>query len=136
MKGNNMSEYIKVRNIEHLYEMTGKNDEHDFRSSRDYRKSCELITINHTFGSLIRLKEYNKSLYKFWKFFEQDENKHIIKILSKQDKDFDFRDLVTLHSQLDQLTKAGLIDKKNVDDWIVFSSGNIGRKSQQDKDAN
>jgi len=126
-----MSKKKTVRYSSHWYEIA--NDKHDFRSkSMTYKKSCELINIDHTFGSLIRLKEYNKSLIKLWKFLRKDENKHITKTLSKQDKDFYSDDLVALYSQIDQLTEAGLIDEKNVDDWTVFSGGYVGRKSKQD----
>ena len=125
-----MNNNNKVKYSSHWYEIA--NDKHDFRSkSMDYKKSCELINIDHTFGSLIRLKEYNKSLIKLWKVLRKGRNYEIIKTLSKQDNEFYFNDLVALHSQLDQLTKAGLIDEKNVDDWTVFSGGAIGRKSQQ-----
>ena len=120
----------KVKYSSHWYEIA--NDKHDFRSkSMDYKKSCELINIDHTFGSLIRLKEYNKSLIKLWKVLRKGKNYEIIKTLSKQDNEFYFDDLIALYSQLDQLTEAGLIDEKNVDDWTVFSGGFIGRKSQQ-----
>ena len=125
-----MNNNNKVKYSSHWYEIA--NDKHDFRSkSMDYKKSCELINIDHTFGSLIRLKEYNKSLIKLWKVLRKGKNYEIIKTLSKQDNEFYFDDLVALHSQLDQLTEAGLIDEKNVDDWTVFSGGFIGRKSQQ-----
>ena len=96
------------------------------------KKSSKLINIDLTFGSMIRLKEFNKSFLKLWVFLTKDENYHIIKTLSKQDKDFYSNDLVALYSLIDQLTKAGLIDEKDVDDWTVFSGGNVGRKSEQD----
>ena len=130
-----MNNNNKVKYSSHWYEIA--NDKHDFRSKcMDYKKSCELINIDHTFGSLIRLKEYNKSLIKLWKVLRKGKNYEIIKTLSKQDNEFYFDDLIALYSQLDQLTEAGLIDEKNVDDWTVFSGGAIGRKSQQDKNAN
>ena len=131
---NKMSKKKTVRYSSHWYEVAS--NKNDSRNNERYKKSCELINIDHTFGSLIRLKEYNKSLYKLWEFLNKDENKHIIKTLSKQDKDFYFDDLVPLHFILDQLTEEGLIDEKNVDDWTVFSGGKIGRKSKQDKYAN
>ena len=109
-------------------------NKNDSRNNETYKKSCELITIDYNFGSLIRLKEYNKSLIKLWEFLNLDENKHINKTLSKQDKDFYFDDLVALHFTLDQLTEVGLQNEKNLDDWTVFSGGNIDRKSKQDKD--
>ena len=130
-----MNNNNKVKYSSHWYEIA--NDKHDFRSkSMDYKKSCELINIDHTFGSLIRLKEYNKSLIKLWRVLRKGKNYEIIKTLSKQDNEFYFDDLIALYSQLDQLTEAGLIDEKNVDDWTVFSGGAIGRKSQQDKNVN
>lgn len=131
MKGNKMSKKKTVRYSDNWYEIA--NDKHDFRSmSKNYKKSCELINIDHTFGSMIKLKEYNKSLYKLWELLRKDENKHIIKTLSKQDKDFYFDDLPFLYFQISQLTEAGLEDEKNLDDWTVFSGGFIGRKSEQD----
>ena len=130
-----MNNNKNVKYSSHWYEIA--DDKHDFRSkSMDYKKSCELINIDHTFGSLIRLKEYNKSLIKLWRVLRKGKNYEIIKTLSKQDNEFYFDDLIALYSQLDQLTEAGLIDEKNVDDWTVFSGGAIGRKSQQDKNAN
>ena len=130
-----MNNNKNVKYSSHWYEIA--DDKHDFRSkSMDYKKSCELINIDHTFGSLIRLKEYNKNLIKLWKVLRKGKNYEIIKTLSKQDNEFYFDDLIALYSQLDQLTEAGLIDEKNVDDWTVFSGGAIGRKSQQDKNAN
>ena len=130
-----MNNNKNVKYSSHWYEIA--DDKHDFRSkSMDYKKSCELINIDHTFGSLIRLKEYNKSLIKLWKVLRKGKNYEIIKTLSKQDNEFYFDDLIALYSQLDQLTEAGLIDEKNVDDWTVFSGGAIGRKSQQDKNTN
>ena len=125
-----MNNNNKVKYSSHWYEIA--NDKHDFRSkSMTYKKSCELINIDHTFGSLIRLKEYNKSLIKLWKVLRKGKNYEIIKTVSKQDNEFYFDGLIALHSQLDQLTEAGLIDEKNVNDWTVFSGGAIGRKSQQ-----
>ena len=113
------------------------NDRDNFRNnSETYKKSYKSINIDHTFGSLIRLKEYNKNLIKLWRVLRKGKNYEIIKTLSKQDNEFYFDDLIALYSQLDQLTEAGLIDEKNVDDWTVFSGGAIGRKSQQDKNAN
>ena len=130
-----MNNNKNVKYSSHWYEIA--DDKHDFRSkSMDYKKSCELINIDHTFGSLIRLKEYNKNLIKLWRVLRKGKNYEIIKTLSKQDNEFYFDDLIALYSQLDQLTEAGLIDEKNVDDWTVFSGGAIGRKSQQDKNAN
>jgi len=131
MKGNKMSKKKTVRYSDNWYAIA--NDKHDFRSmSKNYKKSCELINIDHTFGSMIKLKEYNKSLYKLWEFLSKDENKHIIKTLSKQDMDFYFDDLPFLYFQISQLTEAGLEDEKNLDDWTVFSGGHVGRKSEQD----
>ena len=125
-----MNNNNKIKYSSHWYEIA--DDKHDFRSkSMDYKKSCELINIDHTFGSLIRLKEYNKNLIKLWRVLRKGKNYEIIKTLSKQDNEFYFDDLIALYSQLDQLTEAGLIDEKNVDDWTVFSGGAIGRKSQQ-----
>ena len=125
-----MNNNKNVKYSSHWYEIA--DDKHDFRSkSMDYKKSCELINIDHTFGSLIRLKEYNKNLIKLWRVLRKGKNYEIIKTLSKQDNEFYFDDLIALYSQLDQLTEAGLIDEKNVDDWTVFSGGFIGRKSQQ-----
>ena len=113
------------------------NDRDNFRNnSETYKKSYKSINIDHTFGSLIKLKEYNKSLIKLCGFLGKDENKHIIKTLSKQDKDFYFLDLGDLWFHVRQLTTVGLEDEKNVDDWTVFSGGAIGRKSQQDKNTN
>jgi len=130
-----MNNNKNVKYSSHWYEIA--DDKHDFRSkSMDYKKSCELINIDHTFGSLIRLKEYNKNLIKLWRVLRKGKNYEIIKTLSKQDNEFYFDDLIALYSQLDQLTEAGLIDEKNVDDWTVFSGGAIGRKSQQDKNTN
>ena len=130
-----MNNNNKIKYSSHWYEIA--DDKHDFRSkSMDYKKSCELINIDHTFGSLIRLKEYNKNLIKLWRVLRKGKNYEIIKTLSKQDNEFYFDDLIALYSQLDQLTEAGLIDEKNVDDWTVFSGGAIGRKSQQDKNTN
>jgi hypothetical protein len=106
-------------------------DKNDSRNNDRYKKSLELINLDHTFGSLIRLKEYNKSLYKLWEFLKKDENKHINRTLSKQDKDFYFDDLVTLHFIIDQLTEVGLQNEKDADDWTVFSGGHIGRKSKE-----
>ena len=125
-----MSKKKTVRYSSHWYEVAS--NKNDSRNNERYKKSCELINIDHTFGSLIRLKEYNKSLYKLWEFLSKDENKHIIKTLSKQDKDFYFDDLPFLYFQISQLTEAGLEDEKNLDDWTVFSGGFIGRKSEQD----
>jgi hypothetical protein len=127
---NKMSKKKTVRYSSHWYEVAS--NKHDFRNNERYKKSCELINIDHTFGSLIRLKEYNKSLYKLWEFLSKDENKHIIKTLSKQDKDFYFLDLGDLWFHVRQLTTVGLEDEKNVDDWTVFSFGHVGRKSKQD----
>ena len=130
-----MNNNKNVKYSSHWYEIA--DDKHDFRSkSMDYKKSCELINIDHTFGSLIRLKEYNKNLIKLWRVLRKGKNYEIIKTMSKQDNEFYFDDLIALYSQLDQLTEAGLIDEKNVDDWTVFSGGAIGRKSQQDKNTN
>ena len=113
------------------------NDRDDFRNnSETYEKSYESINIVHTFGHMIKLKEYNKSLIKLCQFLGKDENKHIIKTLSKQDKDFYFLDLGDLWFHVRQLTTVGLEEEKNVDDWTVFSFGHVGRKSQQDKDVN
>ena len=127
-----MSKNKKTRYHSNWYEIAS--NKNDSRNNETYKKSCELITIDHNFGSLIRLKEYNKSLIKLWEFLNLDENKHINKTLSKQDKDFYFDDLIALHFTLDQLTEVGLQDQKSADDWTVFSGGNIGRKSKQDKD--
>jgi len=124
-----MSKKKTVRYSSHWYEVAS--NKNDFRNNERYKKSCELINIDHTFGSLIRLKEYNKSLYKLWEFLKKDENKHINRTLSKQDKDFYFDDLVTLHFIIDQLTEVGLQNEKDADDWTVFSSGHIGRKSKE-----
>ena len=104
----------------------------DSRNNETYKKSCELINIdNITFGGLVRLKEYNKSLYKLWEFLNLDENKHIIRTLSKDDGEFYSGDLMGLYFHIDSLCRVGLQDEKNVDDWTVFSGGNIGRKSKQ-----
>ena len=107
-------------------------DKNDSRNNDRYKKSLELINLDHTFGSLIRLKEYNKSLYKLYTFLNLDENKHIIRTLSKDDGDFYSYDLMGLYFHVETLCKVGLQDEKNVDDWTVFSGGNIGRKSKQD----
>ena len=127
-----MSKNKKTRYHSNWYEIAS--NKNDSRNNETYKKSCELITIDHNFGSLIRLKEYNKSLIKLWEFLNLDENKYINKTLSKQDKDFYFDDLIALHFTLDQLTEVGLQNEKSLDDWTVFSGGNIGRKSKQDKD--
>jgi len=127
-----MSKNKKTRYHSNWYEIAS--NKNDSRNNETYKKSCELITIDHNFGSLIRLKEYNKSLIKLWEFLNLDENKHINKTLSKQDKDFYFDDLIALHFTLDQLTEVGLQNEKSLDDWTVFSGGKIGRKSKQDKD--
>ena len=127
-----MSKNKKTRYQSNWYVIAS--NKNDSRNNETYKKSCELITIDYNFGSLIRLKEYNKSLIKLWEFLNLDENKHINKTLSKQDKDFYFGDLVALHFTLDQLTEVGLQNEKNLDDWTVFSGGNIDRKSKQDKD--
>ena len=129
-----MSKKKTVRYSDNWYEVAS--NKNDIRNNERYKKSCELINIDHTFGSMIKLKEYNKSLYKLCELLRKDENKHIIKTLSKQDKDFYFDDLPFLYFQISQLTEAGLEDEKNVDDWTVFSFGHVGRKSQQDKDVN
>jgi len=130
MKGNKVSKKKTVRYSDNWYEVAS--NKNDIRNNERYKKSCELINIDHTFGSMIKLKEYNKSLYKLWELLRKDENKHIIKTLSKQDKDFYFDDLPFLYFQISQLTEAGLEDEKNLDDWTVFSGGFIGRKSEQD----
>lgn len=129
-----MNKKKTVRYSNHWYEIA--NDKIDIRNNETYKKSCELINIDHTFGSLIRLKEYNKNLIKLWEFLRKDKNYEIIKTLSKQDNEFYFDNLIALHSTLDQLTEVGLQEEINVDDWTVFSGGNIGRKSQQDKNVN
>ena len=128
-----MSKNKKTRYHSNWYEIASKKN--DSRNNETYKKSCELINIDDvTFGGLVRLKEYNKSLYKLWEFLTQDENKHINRTLSKQDEDFYFDDLIGLYHHIDNLCRVGLQDQKSADDWTVFSGGNIGRKSKQDKD--
>ena len=128
-----MSKNKKTRYHSNWYQVAS--NKNDSRNNETYKKSCELINVNDiTFGGLVRLKEYNKSLYKLWEFLTQDENKHINRTLSKQDEDFYFDDLIGLYLHIDNLCRVGLQDQKSADDWTVFSGGNIGRKSKQDKD--
>ena len=124
-----------VRYSSHWYHVAS--NKNDSRNNETYKKSCELINIdNITFGDLVRLKEYNKSLYKLYEFLNLDENKHIIRTLSKDNGDFYFYDLIGLYFHIDTLCRVGLQEEIDVDDWTVFSGGNIGRKSQQDKNVN
>ena len=109
-------------------------DKNDPRNNKDYKKSLELIDMTHTFMSLIKLREYNKSLIKLSAFLQKDKNCEIIETLSKQDKDFYFNDLATLYFQINKLCEVGL--KCEEEDWTVFSNGQIGKKIEEAKGNN
>ena len=76
---------------------------------------------------MVRLKEYNKSLFALWVILQKNtrtKNK-IIQTLSEQYKNFHFYDFIHLHNDIEKFCKVGLQDEKNLNDCKIFSGDNI-----------
>ena len=100
--------------------------------NKTYKINHKLINVDISLGSLVRLKEYNKSLFALWVILQKNtrtKNK-IIQTLSEQYKNFHFYDFLHLHNDIEKFCKVGLQDEKNLNDCKIFSGDNIIQEKQ------